>query len=233
MHPLRRSTIVLSLAAAALAASPALGLAQEAAKEAPTQVAAEPAKAGPIDAKAAAIYERGVQAVRAYRTLEMTSQTKIEGMEEMAGMLPAGFDAKHRVVFRANAADAAVTQVGGAMRIEQLDDTGVGERHVLTQRAQLQRVRISARLPLDALPLQLRARALHLRHRAANLALQLGRTLPQRTNHKHLLLQRALASKQPIACEARGLDAGRQTRVFPREVLHARLGRVVLGLQGC
>jgi len=136
MHPLRRSTLVLSLAAAALAASPALGLAQEAAKEAPAQVAAEPAKAGPIDAKAAAIYERGVQAVRAYRTLVMTSQTKIEGMEEMAGMLPAGFDAKHRVVFRANAADAAVTQVGGAMRIEQLDDTGVANFVVVDENAE-------------------------------------------------------------------------------------------------
>jgi thiol-disulfide isomerase/thioredoxin len=99
-------------------------------------VAAEPAQAGPIDAKAAAIYERGVQAVRAYRTLEMTSQTKIEGMEEMAGMLPAGFDAKHRVVFRANAADAAVTQVGGVMRIEQLDDTGVANFAVVDENAE-------------------------------------------------------------------------------------------------
>jgi thiol-disulfide isomerase/thioredoxin len=136
MNPLRRSTIVLSLAAAALAASPALGSAQDATKDATKEVAAETAKAGPVDAKAAAIYERGVQAVRAYRTIEMTSQTKIDGMDDMAGMLPAGFDAKHRVLFRTNAADATPTQIGGALRIEQLDDTGVANYAVIDELAE-------------------------------------------------------------------------------------------------
>jgi hypothetical protein len=139
MNPLRRSTLVLSLAAAALAASPSLGHSQEAAKDAPKQAATEATQAGPIDAKAAAIYERGVQAVRAYRTIEMTSQTKIEGMEDMegmAGMLPEGFDAKHRVLFRTNAADATPTQLGGALRIEQLDDAGVANFAVIDELAE-------------------------------------------------------------------------------------------------
>ncbi len=143
MNPLRRSTIALSLAAAAFAALPAAGQAgealkqapKEAPKEAPKQDAAVTAPANPIDAKAAAIYERGIEAVRSLRSLEMMSQTKIEGMEEMAGMLPPGFDAKHRVVFRANAADAAMTQVGGAIRIEQLDDAGVVNLAVIDETA--------------------------------------------------------------------------------------------------
>ena len=51
-------------------------------------------------------------------------------------MLPAGFDAKHRVVFRANAADAVGAQVGGMLRIEQLDDTGVVNFVVLDENAE-------------------------------------------------------------------------------------------------
>jgi len=126
MKNFRHAIASLSIGSAILAAGQAHAQAPAGA-EPPAPAAAPATPPAAIDAKALAIYERGVQAARACRTLELTSQTKMDGMEEMAGMLPEGFGAKHRVLFRAQAEKeaGAVSEIGGAVRIEQLDDAGV------------------------------------------------------------------------------------------------------------
>jgi thiol-disulfide isomerase/thioredoxin len=112
-------------------AAPAGAVPPAAAAPAPaTQAAAgDAAKTAPatIDEKAKAIYDKGVAAARALKTIDLYTQTKIEMDGIDPAMLPPGFGAKSRVRIQFADDGEAGFELGGKVSIERMDDGNSGK----------------------------------------------------------------------------------------------------------
>lgn len=100
-------------------------------KQAAEGDASKPA-AAPVDEKAKAIYDKGVAAARALKSIDLVTQTKLDMEGIDPAMLPPGFGAKSRVRMQfTESGDASAPFVlGGMVSIERLDAGKVVERFV-------------------------------------------------------------------------------------------------------
>ncbi|MFM7133348.1 MAG: TlpA family protein disulfide reductase, partial [Planctomycetota bacterium] len=86
--------------------------------------------AAKIDEKANAIYEKGVAAARALKSIDVVTQMKFGGEAIDPGMLPPGFGAKSRVRMKFIEGEGGAKMFAGWVVIERLDGDKVVERFV-------------------------------------------------------------------------------------------------------
>ncbi|MCE2884307.1 MAG: hypothetical protein LW806_05330, partial [Planctomycetaceae bacterium] len=90
------------------------------------------AKAAPatIDEKAKAIYDQGVAAARALKSIDVVTQMKFAGEGIDPSMLPPGFGAKSRVRMKFIEGEGGAKMFAGLVAIERLDGDKIVERFV-------------------------------------------------------------------------------------------------------
>ena len=99
----------------------------------PKQAADEgAAKAAPgsIDEKAKAIYDKGVAAAKALKSIDVVTQMKIDGEGIDPSMLPPGFGAKSRVRMKFTEGEGGALMFAGSIAIERFDGDKIVERFV-------------------------------------------------------------------------------------------------------
>ena len=83
-----------------------------------------------IDEKAKAIYDKGVAAARALKSIDVVTQMKFEGEGIDPSMLPPGFGAKSRVRMKFTEGEGGAMMFAGSITIERLDGDKIVERFV-------------------------------------------------------------------------------------------------------
>ncbi|MFM7260575.1 MAG: hypothetical protein ACKO3W_08225, partial [bacterium] len=94
------------------------------------------AKAAPgsIDEKAKAIYDQGVAAARALKSIDVVTQMKFAGEGIDPSMLPPGFGAKSRVRMKFIEGEGGAKMFAGLVAIERLDGDRIVERFIAGKR---------------------------------------------------------------------------------------------------